>query len=179
MSKKGSFENKWSLTIFLFITLFRSIAVFCGTHNILRNIPHIHYVFSWLHLSSLLVRCVKDLACKSSHNIVNKQNERFNLYMFNVIYMWPVHCVVHWALFATHFLSRGWVCYDQCPRIFWGIICQGPSVSKCNQLHADIFRFSFIDLRYIWKEFCKMIGNKPDVLNLNWLFLNLNWFMCK
>ena len=41
-------------------------------------------VFSWLHLSSLLVRCVVDVACKYSHNNFYKQNERFNMYMFNV-----------------------------------------------------------------------------------------------
>ena len=39
-------------------------------------------------LSSLFVKCVKDMACKSSHNnSYKKKNERFNLYMFNVIYM--------------------------------------------------------------------------------------------
>jgi hypothetical protein len=38
-----------------------------------------HYlVFSGLHLSSLLVKYVKDVACESSHN---------NFYMFNVNYM--------------------------------------------------------------------------------------------
>jgi len=39
-----------------------------------------------IYLSSLLVKCVEDVACKSSHNNFYK-NERFNLYMFNVIYM--------------------------------------------------------------------------------------------
>ena len=38
-----------------------------------------------LHLSSLLVKCVKDMAYKSSHNNFY-QKERFNLYVFNVIY---------------------------------------------------------------------------------------------
>ena len=37
------------------------------------------------------------------------KNEQFNLYMFNVIYMWHVHCVVHWALFAT--------CFTMCAQI--------------------------------------------------------------
>ena len=60
-----------------------------------------------LHLSSLLVRCVEDVACKSSHN--NLFNERFNLYMFNVIYMWHVPFVVLWGLFAT--------CFTMCTRI--------------------------------------------------------------
>ena len=43
--------------------------------------------YSWAHLSSLLVKCVEDVACKSSYNNSQKKNERFNLYMFNVIYM--------------------------------------------------------------------------------------------
>ena len=57
-------------------------------------------VFPWASLamgfnwSSLLFKCVKDVACKSSHNNVYKRNERFNLYMFNVIYMWHVPCVI-------------------------------------------------------------------------------------
>ena len=42
-----------------------------------------------LHLSLLLVRCVEDVASKSSHNNL-LFNERFNLYMFNVIYMWHI-----------------------------------------------------------------------------------------
>ena len=49
-----------------------------------------------VHLSSLLVKCVEDVACKSSqNNFYKKKNERFNLYMVNVIYMWHVPCVVH------------------------------------------------------------------------------------
>ena len=47
-----------------------------------------------LTLSSLLVKCVKDVACKSSHNNFYKKNERFNLYTWHVIYMWHVPCVV-------------------------------------------------------------------------------------
>ena len=101
------------------------------------------------------------------------------LYIFNVNYMWHVPCVAHWALFAMYFLSCGWVCSDQCLGIFLGIKCKDPSVSKCNQLHVDIFWFFFINLKYPWKNSCKMINNKRDVLNLNWLFLNLNRFICK
>ena len=41
-----------------------------------------------LYLSSLLVKCVEDVACKASHNNSYKiKKEPFNLYMFNVIYM--------------------------------------------------------------------------------------------
>jgi len=47
-----------------------------------------------LHLSSLLVKCVEDVACESSHNNFYKTNEQFNLYMLKVIYVWHVPCVV-------------------------------------------------------------------------------------
>ena len=40
-----------------------------------------------LHLSSLLAKCVEDVACKSSYNNFYKKNEPFNLYTFDVIYM--------------------------------------------------------------------------------------------
>ena len=98
--------------------------------------------------------------------IFTKKNERF------VLYMWHVPCVVHWALFATRFMSHGRVCFDQILEIFFSIIYQDPSVSKCNQLRVDIFRLFFINLRYVLKDSCKMISNKPDVSNLN-------WFICK
>ena len=52
-----------------------------------------------LHLSSLLVECVEDVACKSSHN-----NFFFLLRNKGIkLYMWHVPYVVHWALFATRF----------------------------------------------------------------------------
>ena len=38
-----------------------------------------------------------------SQQFLQKKNEQFNLYVFNVIYMWHVPCVVHSTLFATHF----------------------------------------------------------------------------
>jgi hypothetical protein len=47
-----------------------------------------------LHLSSLLVKCVEDVACKSFHNIFYKKLSDLILYIFNVIYMWYVPCVV-------------------------------------------------------------------------------------
>ena len=40
-----------------------------------------------LHLSSLLVKRVEDVAFKSSYNNFYQKNEHFNLYIFNVIYM--------------------------------------------------------------------------------------------
>ena len=57
-----------------------------------------------LHLSSFLVKCVKDVACKSSHNNFYQKNEWVNFYLFNAIYMWHVPHVVQWALFATRFI---------------------------------------------------------------------------
>ena len=69
-------------------------------------------------------------------------------------------------------MSHGRVCFDQILEIFFSIIYQDPSVSKCNQLRVDIFRLFFINLRYVLKDSCKMISNKPDVSNLN-------WFICK
>ena len=65
-----------------------------------------------LHLSSLLVRCVEDVACKSSHN--NLFNERFNLYMFNVIYMWhvPLRCTLRIICNMLHHVySNSWFPY--------------------------------------------------------------------
>ena len=67
MPRKGSFENNLTLTILLSSLGF--------------------------HLSSLIVKCVEDAACKNAHNNFTK-NERFNLHMVNVIYMWHVPCVV-------------------------------------------------------------------------------------
>ena len=71
-----------------------------------------------LHLSSLLVKCVKDVACKSSHNKFYKKNEECNLYMFNVIYMWHVPCVLttqnniysNWLnlMLSTPYLAQHW-----------------------------------------------------------------------
>ena len=55
---------------------------------------------------------------------------------------------------------------------------QDPSVSKSNRLHVDIFRFFFINLRYILINSSKMIGKFPEVLNFNRLFLKLNRFIC-
>ena len=107
-------------------------------------------VFSWLHLSSLLVRCVEDVACKIFTTMYTNQ-------MSNLICTCSMQStcdmylyVVHWALWATRFLSRGRVCFDQCPGIFLGIIYQDPSVSKCNQFHVNIFITIFVNWR-LWK----------------------------
>ena len=58
---------------------------------VLKKFKFDHFLlFFW---ASLLVQCVEDVACKSSHYIFYK-NERFNVYIFNVIYMRLVPCVV-------------------------------------------------------------------------------------
>lgn len=59
---------------------------------------------------------------------------------------------------------------------FLGKIGQYPSVSMFNRLHVDFFQIFFIKLRYIP---LKMISNLLKVLNLNDLFLKLNWPICK
>ena len=45
-----------------------------------------------------LLKCVEDVGCKSSHNKKSEllKNERFNMYMFNVTYMWHAPCVVQY-----------------------------------------------------------------------------------
>ena len=59
---------------------------------------------------------------------------------------------------------------------FLGIIDQDPSVSNSNRLHAMIFWFVFINLRYILESY-RMIGKFHEVLNFNCLKLNqfIHW----
>jgi hypothetical protein len=66
------------------------------------------------------------------------------------------------------------------PGKFSGIVGQDPSDSKSNQLHVDIiFRFCFHSFEvYFSTDSSKMIGNPPEVLNFNQLFLKLNRFIC-
>ena len=59
-----------------------------------------------------------------------------------------------------------------------GIIGQDPSVSKSNQLHVDIFRFFFYLSQVYSIDSSRMMGNFPEVLNFNQLFLKLNQFVC-
>ena len=59
---------------------------------------------------------------------------------------------------------------------FLGIIGQHPCVSNSNLLHVDMFWYFFI----IWGiDAFKVMGNFPDVLSFNRLFLKVNWFICK
>lgn len=57
----------------------------------------------------------------------------------------------------------------------FGQIDWDPSVSKSNKLQVDLFQFFFYQCTvYYYKDSCKMIGDLPEVLNLNQLFLKLN-----
>ena len=47
---------------------------------------------------------------------------------------------------------------------------------KSNQLHDDIFGFVFINFRYSLDSF-KMIGNFPNVLNLNQFICDIFGFV--
>jgi hypothetical protein len=55
-----------------------------------------------------------------------------------------------------------------------------PMVCKSNRFHVDIFRFISSNLRYVpYIPPSEMIGEFPEVLNFNRIFLELNRFVCK
>jgi hypothetical protein len=58
-----------------------------------------------------------------------------------------------------------------------GIISWDPSVCKSNRLHVDILRFIYINIEVCSINSSKVIGNSPEVLNFNQLFLKLNRFI--
>jgi hypothetical protein len=66
----------------------------------------------------------------------------------------------------------------QRPGRFLGIIGKYPTPSKSNHLHVDIFQnfLSWIGVHSLNSS--QMIGNCPEVLNFNMIFLKLNWFVC-
>ena len=68
--------------------------------------------------------------------------------------------------------------WEQWSGRFLGTISWDPRVCKSNWLHADILRFSFIKLGISSIYSSKLIGNLPAVLDFNWLFLQLNRFIC-
>ena len=68
--------------------------------------------------------------------------------------------------------------WTQYPGRIWGIIGQDPSDSKSNRHHVEIFRFLIDWFRYILQISSKMMGNFPEVLNFNRLFLKVNRFVC-
>lgn len=59
-----------------------------------------------------------------------------------------------------------------------GIISHDPRVSKSNRLHFVNFRF-LSEWEVYSTDSSVMVGKIPEVLNLNWLYLKLNWFICK
>ena len=62
--------------------------------------------------------------------------------------------------------------------MFLGIVGQDPSDSKPNWLHFDIFRFCFLHSFEVYSiDSFKRSVKSPKVLNPNWLFLELNWFI--
>ena len=67
---------------------------------------------------------------------------------------------------------------NQSPGILLGIIGQNPGVSKSNRLHVVIFQFFFYDTGAYSIDSSKMMGNFPEVLDFNRLFLKLNRFIC-
>ena len=66
----------------------------------------------------------------------------------------------------------------QCPERFLGIISRDPVVSNTNWLHVDIFQLSFCEVEEYSSDSSNLISNFPEVLDLNWLFLKLNRFIC-
>ena len=68
---------------------------------------------------------------------------------------------------------------NQCPGRFLGIIGWDHRVSKSNRLlHVGSFRVSFTNSGYCSSDSSKMMGDFPEVLNLNQLSLKLNQFIC-
>jgi hypothetical protein len=59
------------------------------------------------------------------------------------------------------------------------IVGQDASDSKVRRLHVEIFQFFFLSFEvYYIIESSKTIANSRGVLNFNWLFLELNGFVC-
>ena len=66
----------------------------------------------------------------------------------------------------------------QCPGRFIGIISHDPRVSKSNRLH--FVNFCLLSEWEVYSiDSSVMVGKFPEVLNFNWLYLKLNWFIRK
>ena len=72
-----------------------------------------------LYLSSILVKCVEDVACKSLHNNFHNNNEQFYLYMFKST------CDMYFMLYIEHYLQPTSSCVlrlkflsFRCPTLF-------------------------------------------------------------
>ena len=89
----------------------------------------------------------------------------------STVYLWSYHYV---SAKFSHTLEG----FESLRTSHGGDFGGDPSVSKSNRLHVDILRFFFIKLGYVFIDSSKMIGNFPAVLNFDWLFLKVNWFIC-
>ena len=67
---------------------------------------------------------------------------------------------------------------DPVPGKILGIVGQDPTDSKSNWLLVDMFQFCFHSFEIYSIDSSKMMGNPPEVSNLNRLFLKLNRFIC-
>ena len=70
------------------------------------------------------------------------------------------------------------ISFKKCPDRFGTWLVRNPSVSKSNRLHVVIFRFLFINVKYVLYILLKESIFSFEVLNFNWLFLKINKFAC-
>ena len=69
--------------------------------------------------------------------------------------------------------------FTQWSRRFLVIIGWNPRFCKSNRLYVHILQFSFLKKIGVYSiNSSKTIGNFPEVLNFNRLFLKLNRFIC-
>ena len=64
------------------------------------------------------------------------------------------------------------------PGKFLSIVGQDPSDSKSNRLHVGIYQFCFHSFEIYSIDSSKLSDNSPKVSNFNWLFFELNRFIC-
>ena len=71
-----------------------------------------------------------------------------------------------------------WPSTNQRSGRFLGMIGCDLDVCKSDRLHVHILQFSFFKIGVYSSNSSRMISNFPAVLNLNWIFLKLNRFIC-
>ena len=67
---------------------------------------------------------------------------------------------------------------EQCPGIFMGAISRCPCVFPSPTSYLLMIFGSLYEIGVYSINSSKMMGNFPEVLNFNWLFLKLNQFIC-
>lgn len=89
-------------------------------------------------------------------------------------------CGMRITIYSIHFLCFVHVSMTipSMSRKLLGKIAQDPSISKSKMLHLDVVWYFFINSRYFVHS-SRTIGGVPKVLNLNRLFVKLNWFIYK